>query len=78
MERKKKKRLKFDLDELFEGKAWLVNELAEKANVPDYKMRTYLRVLWTLGKLQRIRVGRYYYYFTTTDFEKVKRRLKKL
>jgi predicted transcriptional regulator len=69
----KKYKITCDIDELFEGKAWLVHELAEKVKVPDYVMRSYLRTLWSIGYLMRVKNGRYYYYFTFRDYERYKK-----
>jgi len=65
-----------DFEELFEGKAWFVSELAEKVGVPNHIMRMWLRKLWALRRLKRVKYGRYLIYFTVRDFEKVKRRLR--
>jgi len=73
---KRKYAIKGDIYELFEGKAWLVHELAEKVKVPDHVMRSYLRTLWSIGFLKRVRVGRYYYYFTFRDYERYKEKEK--
>ncbi len=66
-----KKITPFDnLDDLFEGKAWLALELAEKVGMSVDAIRQKMIVLENAGLITHVREGRFNVYFTVKDREK--------
>lgn len=59
-----------NLDELFEGKAWLAKELAEKVGISVDAIRQKMIVLENSGLITHVREGRFNVYFTVKDREK--------
>ena len=59
-----------DLDELFEGKAWLARELANKLDLSVDAIRQKMIVLENTGLVMHVREGRFNWYFATKDYEK--------
>ncbi len=65
-----KKTTPFDnLDDLFEGKAWLALELAEKVGMSVDAVRQKMIVLENAGLITHVREGRFNVYFTVKDRE---------
>ena len=58
-----------DLDALFEGKAWLALELAEKVGLSVDAVRQKMIVLENAGLITHVREGRFNVYFTVKDRE---------
>ena len=58
-----------DLDALFEGKAWLALELAERLNLSVDAVRQKMIVLENAGLITHVREGRFNVYFTVKDRE---------
>ena len=59
-----------DLDALFEGKAWLALELAEKVGLSVDIVRQKMIILENSGLITHVREGRFNVYFTVKDREK--------
>lgn len=59
-----------NLDDLFEGKAWLALELAEKVGLSVDAIRQKMIVLENAGLITHVREGRFNVYFTVKDREK--------
>ena len=59
-----------DLDELFEGKAWLAKELADKVGCTVDAIRQKMILLENSGLITHVREGRFNVYFTVKDREK--------
>ncbi len=58
-----------NLDDLFEGKAWLALELAEKVGLSVDAIRQKMIVLENSGLITHVREGRFNVYFTVKDRE---------
>lgn len=55
---------------VFQGKAWLAEELAEKLNLSVEDVRRKMIILENAGKVRHVREGRFNWYYTTRDYEK--------
>jgi len=57
-----------DLEDLFEGKAWLASELSEKVNMTTDAVRRRLIILENAGLVKHVKEGRFNWYFTSKSF----------
>ena len=59
---------KITLDELFDGQAWLAEELAERLEWSVERVRRKMIQLENYGLVKHVREGRYNWYFSTKDY----------